>query len=184
VLRLAIIAALLALSGCTTAPEGVTLPPLPAWQEPRDPRPLVGLYVQSEARRMFPGVPVSAADVVYTRVSRPWLDRYLTWTWEAAKAAGVRYTPESFDCEDFSRLFDSIAGLAAAKAGVHMAPLIARIVVQWDGTARHELVAVATDAGLVVVEPQPDAGPFRVWPLEEYARRRPVLAITLGDFNP
>lgn len=166
--------------GCATSP-GVTLPALPAWQSvPSGERSAVAVAV--EARRQLPGVPVHAADSSYTLVSRAWLDRYLAWTWEAGRAAGIAYTPESFDCDDFALGFAFFASRAAAKANVHAAPLIARLVVEIAPGRRHMLVGIATDRGLVVVEPQPAAGPFRVTPLSEYRGR--ILSITLGDFNP
>lgn len=172
----------LVLSGCATQP-GVTLSPLPAWRAPiAAETTFLSTRVAALARNAVPGAFVSHADDRYTLISHRWLEEYLSWTWHASKAAGIRYTPESFDCDDFSRIFETLATLAAAKAGVHAAPTLARIVVDLDGRTRHALLGVATDAGLFVVEPQPDAGPFRIVPLALY--KQPIRSIIFGDFNP
>jgi hypothetical protein len=170
----------LIVSGCNTG--GVSLPPLPAWKAPADGSPLLAIYVKSQASLLVPGVPVHSSDLIYTRINHEWLESYLSWTWHAAKAAGIRYTVESFNCVEFAKAFDVFANLAAAKAGVERSPLLARLVVAWDGGTRHALIGVVTDRGIYVVEPQPDAGPFRIWPLAGYPRQ--ILSITLGDFNP
>jgi hypothetical protein len=165
--------------GCQT---GVMLPPLPNWIEVKQPIPAVA--VANEARRLIPGIIVSYSDNTYTLVSKDWLDAYLTWTWEASKAAGVSYTPESFDCEDFALGFHFFAARAAGKAGAKASPLIARVVVAQEsaqGPLRHELIGVATDKGVFIVEPQ-TASPFRIWPLGVYPHK--ILSATFGDFNP
>jgi hypothetical protein len=166
------------LSGCQT---GVTLPPLPVWIDTKRP-PISGVAVANEARALVPGLIIGYSDSTYTLVSKEWLDAYLTWTWEAAKAADITYTPQSFDCEDFALGFHFFAARAAAKAGTKASPLIARIVVAQTPNTRHELIACATDKGIFVVEPQPDAGPFRIWELGVYPHR--ILSATFGDFNP
>jgi hypothetical protein len=169
----------LALTGCTHS--GITLPSLPSWVEVRQP-PVSGVQVANEARRLVPGLIVSYSDSTYTLVSKDWLDTYLAWTWEASKAADITYTPQSFDCEDFAIGFHFFATRAAAKAGTKASPLIARIVVAQAPGMRHELIACATTEGIFVVEPQPDAGPFRVWKLGSYPHQ--IISATFGDFNP
>jgi hypothetical protein len=170
----------LVLTGCQT---GVTLPPLPTWIAVNRP-PVSAVAVANEARRLVPGLAVTYSDSTYTLVSKDWLDAYLTWTWEASKAAGVSYTPESFDCEDFALGFHFFAARAAGKAGAKASPLIARVVVAQEsaqGPLRHELIGVATDKGVFIVEPQ-TASPFRIWPLGVYPHK--ILSATFGDFNP
>ena len=44
------------------------------------------------------------------------------------------------------------------------------------------LVGVSTDRGIYVVEPQPDAGPFRITPLADYPH--PILSVELGLGSP
>lgn len=171
---------LAALTGCQST-NGVTLPPLPLWVEVKQP-PVSAVQVANEARRLGPGIIVAYSDNTFTLVSKGWLDAYLTWTWEASKVAGVSYTPQSFDCEDFALGFYFFATRSAAKAGVKTAPLMARIVVAQSPTTRHELIAVATDHGAFIVEPQADAGPFRIWPLGSYPHK--IISATFGDFNP
>lgn len=174
-------------AGCASADRGVTLPPLPAWPVLPDGaahpvQTVHALDVGLDLLRRYPQARQAGfADRSYTRVPHAWLVAYLDWTARAAAAAGVRYTPESFDCDDFSVGFSFFAGLAASRAGVAAAPLLARIVVEQRPGLHHELVAVATDRGEFVVEPQPAAA-LRLVPLAQYDR--PILAFTFGDATP
>lgn len=177
VLLLAGVLGLAALSHACRSPDVVTIPRAPAWVQPQDASPVTGFQVRTEVARLAPLARLTIRDDTYSRVSKVWLDSYVSWTWEATKATGIRYTPESFDCENFAGLFNEIARSKAAAAGVRTAPLLAVLVVQMDGHVTHALVAVATDRGVFVVEPQPDAGPFRVKPLSDYAGR--ILAVEL-----
>lgn len=146
--------------------------------------PLGTLAVGTRAAAILPGVPVFASDSAYTTIDHAWFLDFLAWEWEAERALGIVYTPESFDCEDFALGFSWAVSRAAAKAGVKAAPLVARIVVitSLDPPARHELIAVATDRGIFVVEPQANAGPFRVWPIETYPKQ--ILSVVFGDYQP
>lgn len=166
------------ITGCQS---GVVLPPLPIWVEANHP-PVSAVQVANEARRIIPGIIVTYSDSTFSLVSKDWLDDYVTWTWEAAKVNGVEYTAESFDCEDFAIGFYFFASRAAGKHGSKAAPLIARIVVAPSPSSRHELIAVATDKGIFVVEPQPNSGPFRIWALGSYPYK--IISATFGDFNP
>lgn len=172
----------LALAGCQST--GVTVPRIPDWQAPIDSTHISALAVQSQVMALLPGVPVHTSDATYTRISHDWLEEFLRWEWEVQAALGVAYTPESFDCEDFSLGFAWAASRAAAKAGLKVAPLVARIVVlqSFNPPTRHSMIGVATDRGLFVVEPQPDAGPFRITPLSRFDRT--ILSVVLGDYNP
>ncbi len=175
--RTPIAAFALLLVGC--ASDGVTLPPLPIWQNTDGSKPIMATDVAIEVRKLVPNATIHFQDASYILVSKEWLDDYLVWTWDAAKRAGLEYTPESFDCDDFSVLFTTLASRAAAKAEVKSAPLMARLVVGLPDGKRHELVGVATDKGIFIVEPQPDAGPFRITPLSKYPN--PIQSVTFGD---
>ena len=81
-----------------------------------------------------------------------------------AKAPKPRpvYKPNGvFDCDKFALGFYFFATLADSRSKTEASPLIARIVVDMPFNQRHELNAAFTDEGVFVVEPQPDAGPFR-----------------------
>lgn len=175
-MRIAVSLFALILAGCATD-DTVVIPRAPAWVLASDPRPVTGYELRMESARIAPLAKLTIQDETYTRVSRSWLDRYCDWTWQATKATGIRYVPESFDCENFAGLFAEIARAKAAAAGQQTAPLIAVIVVRVSPTTTHALVAVATDRGIFVIEPQPDAGPFRIKPLSDYAGR--ILEIQL-----
>jgi hypothetical protein len=161
---------LLVLLGCT-APGTVTIRLAPAWQQPSDARPITGYEVSREALALAPTAQVSITDSTYTRISHTWFEAYVSWTWDIAKVTGLRYTPESFDCENFASLFNEIVRKKAADAGIRTAPLLARIFILYPDGRAHALVAVATDRGIFIVEPQPDAGPFRIKPLSEFKDR-------------
>jgi hypothetical protein len=178
----ALLTAALFIAGCATQSGTVTLQRMPAWIPPTNAAPIPALRVVAEVRQLAPGALVNYSDNTYTPVSRKWLDQFLDWQWQAAKAEGITYTPESFDCEDFTVLTCEMINLAAARAGVKASPLAAHVVVQLDATNRHELMGVATDEGNVIVEPQPAAGAFRVTPLAQHAPH--ILSVEFGDFNP
>lgn len=164
--------------GCKTTGE-VTIPTAPTWIKPADAREFTAAEVAAEIRRLRPSVHiVGLSDRVYTPVSHRWLKSYVDWTWHVARIVGIKYTPESFDCENVARTFNDIASLKAAQAGVRAALLSAEITVQDSPTTRHALVGVSTDRGIVIVEPQPDAGPFRITPLADYPHQ--ILAVELG----
>lgn len=175
-----VLAAVFFAAGCQST--RVQLPPLPAWEQPTDASTYSSLQVLVRSAATLPGVPTHTSDGQYTLVSHAWLERYLAWTWETSRIVGIRYTPESFDCEDFALAFHSLAALAASRSGQRTAPLLARVVVQLPN-GRHELIGAATDRGLFIVEPQPDAGPFRTWPLAEYRQRARILSVVFGDYN-
>lgn len=170
-------------AGCTTPAGTVTIPALPEWREPADPRPLSALAVRGHLWSILPGVPVHTADSLYSRINHEWFEEVLRWEWEVAKILGIDYVPESGDCDDFAVGFAWAVSRAAAKAGTRAAPLIARIVIAQPPAARHALNGVATDRGLFLVEPQPHAGGFRITPLTAFPRDR-ILSVVLGDYQP
>lgn len=183
-------AGLVLVSGCASTGDTVAIPKAPAWVQVEGSPTIPAATVAAECNRHLPYVPVTYADGTYTLVSHSWLEAYIQWTSRAASAAGVAYTPESFDCEDFALAFYLIATRKAAQAGIKASPLIGRIIVAQASTfanvpgsptGRHALIGVATDRGLYVVEPQPTGG-LRLAPLAVYPNR--ILAVTFGDYNP
>lgn len=161
--------------------SGLTIPPLPAWPTTAQPEKIPAFRVAVESLIAFPSAHVSHADNTYTLVPHSWLVEYLDWTTRVAWLAGMKYTAESWDCDDFARGFDLMAGRAAAKAGLVAAPLVARVMVEDPKLGLHELNGVVTDRGRFIVEPQPGAA-LRLIPLAEY--RGKIRAILWGDFNP
>lgn len=159
---------LLLLTGCGTT--GVTIPPAPRWVQPAG-REFDAITVIVEVAKVAPQATTTYTDSIYTPLSHEWVKAYTSWTWHAAKAVGLRYTPESFDCDNFAGLFAEVARKKAADVGVHTAPLIARVSFLLPDGSAHAVVGVATDKGLFIIEPQPDAGPFRITPLAEFTGR-------------
>lgn len=181
-MRVIIAIVLLALTGCNTTGD-VTLPRAPAWVQPGDARTFDNAAIVAEIRRILPGVKIAGiSDRQYTLVSYKWLKDFVDWTWHAAPAAGITYRLNTFDCENFTNLFNEVVALKASQAGVNAAPLAAAVSVQFSPTSLHALVGVATDRGIFIVEPQPDAGPFRITALADY--KQPILAVELGLASP
>lgn len=169
---------LLITAGCQTQNQ-ITVDKLPEWIDTG--KILAHVEVQTQVAMRYPNAIVTVNAGELTTVSYKWLEEYLDWTWKVSKIAGIKYTPESFNCVDFSLLFTGFADLAASQAGVKAAPMMARVSVQVSPVARHELIGVATDKGIFIVEPQPEAGPFRITPIEKYTL--PILTITFKDYN-
>ncbi len=164
-----LLAICLTLAGCSTT--GITIPRAPAWVQPVGAQEYDAMAIYSQIQRESPGAFITYSDARYTPLSAKWVQAYTGWTWEAAKAIGLRYTPESFDCENFAGLFNEIARKKAGDAGVLTAPLIAKVTIDLGGGKLHAIVGVATDDGLFLIEPQPDASPFRIRPLAGYPHR-------------
>jgi hypothetical protein len=166
----------LLLCGCQSTGV-ITIPVAPAWVQPAATREFDSLTIYQQVQHAVPGAAVTWSDGIYTLLSARWVRVYTSWTWEAAKAIGLRYQPESFDCENFAGLFAEVARKKAADAGLHTAPLIAKVTVELSSGKFHAIVGVATDEGLFLIEPQPDAGPFRITPLASYPHR--ILRVDL-----
>lgn len=176
---LCLLSSVLWTGGCTST--GVTLPPLPAWEQPKGNAIVPAVVVANETMRRLPGIVVNYSDRTYTIVAESWLDKYIVWTWHAAKQADIdAFVDESRDCDNFTGLFVEIAPIAASKAGVKAQPLVGRVLVQDSPTTRHELAGVMTDNGPFIIEPQVNA-PRRKWRLEAYPK--PILAVTWGSYN-
>lgn len=176
------------LSACSSPSETtVTYDRLPPWREPEGQEEIKVKDLVAEIHRRSPGVQVRWEDNVYKRVSYVWLEEYLHWTWKTALEHNMPYTAESFDCEEFSLYFYLFASRAASLAGQKPAPLIGRIVATQDYPfagipavpgKKHELIIVATDRGVFVVEPQTKS-PHRLVPLAQYPNR--ILKIVFSD---
>ncbi len=179
ILSFIILACAALLSGCASR-SGLTIPPLPAWPTTAQSEKIPAFRVAVESRLQVPEAHVSYADNTYTVVPHTWLVEYLDWTTRVAWLADMKYTAESWDCDDFARGFELMASRAAAKARVVAAPLVARVVVEDPVLGNHELNGVVTDRGRFIVEPQMAA--VRLIPLADY--RGKIKAILWGDFNP
>lgn len=171
-------------NGCTHAGEGLRIPPAPAWVQPQaEQTAYTSWEVAQQVQLLAPGVKVAGvSDKEYTLVSYTWLKSFVDWTWKVAPVVGVKYTLNSFDCEDFTRLFNTVVSLKASQARVFAAPLAADTTVSLKSGSLHALVAIATDRGVYIVEPQPDAGPFRLTKLEDYKDQ--ILAVEFGLASP
>jgi len=177
------------LCSCATSPSAttITVDRLPAWRAPEGQEEIKVKDLVAEIHRRAPGVQVRWEDNVYKRISYVWLEEYLHWTWKTALEHNVTYASESYDCEEFSLAFYLLASRAASLAGQKPAPLIGRMVATQDYPfagipavpgKKHELIIVATDRGVFVVEPQTQS-PHRLVPLAQYPNR--ILKIVFSD---
>lgn len=182
----------LAFVGCASSVDYVQLPKTPAWVAPADPTPVQGNAVKMTAQIMVPDAVVSTSDNSYIRVNHEWALAMMDWSVRAAKALGFTYTANSRNCTKFSMALYIAMTDSAARAGVDLTPMIARLVVEQENTfagvlgapnTRHELLGLATDRSpyLWVLEPQP-GGFVRLAPFQDYPNK--ILSIVLGDFNP
>ncbi len=186
--RLLAVACLL-LAGCSNY---AYLPKTPAWVPPADTTPMSGFAVKLAVQILVPDTVVSTSDESYIRVNHEWAEQMLDWSTQAAQMLGFTYEANSRNCTKFSMALYLAMTDSAARAGVSMTPMIARLVVLQDhefagvpgspGT-RHSLLGLATDRApyLWVMEPQPSGRP-RLVPLQQYPNK--ILAVVLGDFNP
>lgn len=181
-----------ALQGCV-AGESITLPRLPAWRAPANPAPVAWSEVTAAVRRLAPNAQLATSDAAFTRVNRQFAAEVIAWTRalvdveEHTPGDGLHYTPESFDCDKFAKAFTLAVELAAGRAGVKAQPLAARIYVRQEApfggvpAARppadgHALVALATDEGVLIVEPQTG----ECVPLEQYPNRATIWRVSIG----
>jgi hypothetical protein len=181
---------LLFCGGC--ASSYVQLPKTPTWVAPADPTPMSAFQAKLTTQILLPNAVVSTSDASYIRVNHAWALAMLDWSTDAAKMLGFTYTANSRNCTKFSMALYIAMTDSAARAGVDLSPLIARLTVQQDNEfagvpaspgSRHSLLGLATDKSpyLWVMEPQPSGRP-RLIPLQEYPNK--ILSVVLGDFNP
>lgn len=186
--RFLLLAGLL-LAGCSNY---AYLPKTPTWVPPTDPTPVPALTAKIAVMIQIPDAVVSTSDATYIRVNHDWALAMLAWSTDAAKMLGFTYEANSRNCTKFSMALYLAMTDSAARAGVSMTPLIARLTVAQEhefagvpgevGT-RHSLLGLATDRApyLWVMEPQP-SGAIRLIPFQEYPNK--ILSVVLGDFNP
>lgn len=189
----AVLFASLALCGCATNGNNkVTLPALPSWRAPANPAPLNAGVLAAGAAQYAPGAQLMLSDSQFVPINAEHARELIAWTrsflWSINKeGAGFAWTAESLDCDKFAKAFTLAVELSAARAGVKAQPLALRISVNqraafggvpamppWaDG---HALVALVTDAGILIVEPQSG----HAAPLADYPNRAHVWRIAIG----
>lgn len=189
-MRLLLVLLGLAFAGCTS--NYVLIPKTLAWVAPADASPVSALQTKLTVELLLPNAAVYTSDSNYVRVNHDWLVGMIDWSTGAAKMLGFTYTTNSRNCTKFAMALYIAMTDAAARAGVELTPLIARLVVQQDhafaavegapGT-RHEVLGLYTDRPPYywVAEPQPSGQP-RLIPLQDYPNT--ILSVVLGDFNP
>lgn len=176
--------------GC--ASSYVQLPVTPPWVAPADPTPMSAFQAKLATQILVPGATVSTSDGAYIRVNHEWALKMLDWSTLAAWKLGFTYTNNSRNCTKFSMALYIAMTDSAARAGVELTPLIARLVVEQENdfggvlgapNTRHSLLGLATDRPpyLWVLEPQP-GGKVRLAPFKDYPNK--ILSVVLGDFNP
>lgn len=182
---------LVLLTSCASS-DYVQLPKTPAWVAPANPTPMSPFVAKMTAQILVPTAVVSTSDSSYIRVNHEWAVAMMDWSVTAAKALGFTYTTNSRNCTKFSMALYIAMTDSAARAGVEMTPLIARLAVEQENTfagvlgapnTRHSLLGLATDKSpfIWVMEPQP-SGAVRLVPLADYPNK--IISIVLGDFNP
>ncbi|HSV73448.1 MAG TPA: hypothetical protein VLH79_06790 [Chthonomonadales bacterium] len=191
--RLVIASLVLLAAGCQATDTGrVSVPALPAWRAPAQSGIVTWEQVAAGVQQHAPGAQLVTSDATFTALSADFARELVAWTrvflWHQNKEArGFRWTAESLDCDKFAKAFTLAAELAAARAGVHAQPLALRISV-WQvsafggvpampaGQNGHALVALVTDAGILIVEPQSGT----VATFADYPNRAEVWRVVIG----
>lgn len=200
-----LLSSVLELSGCASVPGTNTavsetptrnartywVEALPDWRTPADAAPVSQQQIFARVAEELPSAPVLLSDATFTRVNREFVGELIAWTrsflveTNRASRDGTRtaYIPESFDCDKFAKAFSLAVEMSASRAGLKAQPLVARIFVNqavaFGGVPAgggHALIAIATDGGIIVVEPQSGAS----IPWEQYPNRTSVWRITIG----
>lgn len=176
---LIVLAILFLLAACNTAPTGGAIPGdrAPTWIEPSNTQVFTSWEILIEASQILPDTKLYHPGGVYKLVSYEWLEQFVEWTWYAADDHAVIYSA-GFNCVEFTNLFNVVVALKARQAGSVAKPLAGAAVIDLEGPEDHAMSIVATDRGIVIVEPQPQAGPWRITPLAKF--KHPIRSITLG----
>ena len=163
-------------------PSGtLVLPPLPVWPKGA----LPALQFDSGVamlRRHSPSMGVRPPkDTIFLTIPASVVKPAVDWTLILLRECGVKYTDQSFDCENFCyELYQTLCKMAAV-AGLKAAPCVGEIDVaaynDWAGVKAgglHALCVLFTDLGPIVVESQNGQN----IPLEAYPNR---TSITWAD---
>lgn len=154
----------------------VLLRPLPRWPAGARGRQQVTFAdVVTPIRRFSPAAIITAPkDATYVAVPVHVIKPAVEWTLAFLTALGLRRTPESLDCDDFSLELDRTLNRMCALAGIEAAPLCGCLVVDqrtaWANVpagGRHQVCGVLTELGLVAVESQSihaEYTPFEAYP--------------------
>jgi hypothetical protein len=134
--------------------------PLPLWVGQVRPAPLAE-FVSCLKRYSPIAVFPFYRDAGYCLVATKDLDSAITHTLRTLSNQGIKYTSNSWDCEDFVNELHQTIRKMAAKAGLEFAPITCVISVkavnEWAGVkpgGAHALASVMTELGPVVVETQ------------------------------
>ena len=138
----------------------IVLAPLPEFSA--QVRPASFSLLRNEIARHSPAcVFEPELDSAYFLVPSSLLRSAISWTFAELHAQGVGYTANSWDCDDFAAELCQVLRKCAARAGIKVAPLVGQLAVfQQNGWANvapggyHAVVAVLTDAGVLIVESQ------------------------------
>lgn len=177
-------------AGCNTAPANTfTVPTIPAWVAPASSTSITQQDVLAAVQVHAPYALVLMSDLKFTTVNAAHAREVVAWTqrfvWLQGK--GFKWTAESLDCDKWAKAFSLVFEISAARSGVTAQPLVARIYVNQNkafggvpamppGQNGHALIAIATDAGLIVVEPQSGISV----PLAEYPNRDAIWRVIIG----
>jgi hypothetical protein len=156
---------------------------LPEWQQPDRAQPILWPAVAAEVATLAPNAALLTSDAQFIRLNHAFALNVITWTRSFLAITHRGYVAESFDCDKFAKAFTLCVEMSAARAGVPEQPLAARIFVNqlepFGGVPAgggHALVALYTDQGVIIVEPQSGA-----WcPLAAYPNRNNIWRVTIG----
>jgi hypothetical protein len=91
-----------------------------------------------------------------------WLQSFVVWYGARLKDWNIHYQKEAFDCDDYATLMVLLANLMFVEKGdfssvICIGRMTVKMAVAWGGIPAgdiHEMILVATNRGLMVIEPQ------------------------------
>jgi hypothetical protein len=161
----------------------IIIPPMPKWPAGINGIALVDAF-KTIVQRHSPGcIFDDSYDASFIAVPHAIVGPALAWTLRSLQEQGVKYTAESWDCENFVNEADQTFRKMAAIAGIKASPLTCVLTVlphiPWAGvlaTGAHAIGCVMTDLGPWVFESQNG----QVCPIETYPNRDCII-ISDGD---
>jgi hypothetical protein len=159
--RFILCAALFLSFGCEPK-ETVSIPVIPKWQAPADASTKTQDWVFDELQKLDKHLPARFDDATFTLVNYDHAVAMVKWSQQFIFAANIKYTSQSHDCDKFAKMLVYAISLSAGYAGVEATPMAAVLAVvqvkAWGGVPGsgqgHAVVGVATDRGILIVEPQ------------------------------
>lgn len=110
----------------------------------------------TQLRKELSGIITEFSDGSYTAIDHFWLiNDFRKWWEQYLFDNNIKWIPETFDCENFSRLLIEQVNLSGALAGlIGVSPVIGTYKINRPDTSLHMKCVVRTNRGWFEIEPQ------------------------------